>query len=340
MMKKRLLLILLCTGLTGCATASFAPPSVNLENEMHVPGSNYSFGQRCMPNERLDSAKNSIRIREDVQGARRLIDNFIYMYRCRAHTAANGRQAFDIPSFLALAGTSAATVFGAGPNVAIAGGYGNSLFSNGAKYYAAQRKAEIYDHSLDALVCIKSEAAGIDAFTVDAISNVEKTSGDQAKQALKAAFAGEEGEGGEVTITSKEQYFDMVSAALLSVERVAAQRLSTAGTPFDASGVMAEMAALQKKTEPTAAEGEEADEEAAALQGPAAGAEVPPGLPQGAVQELLKSLSSIQGGNEAAAGMAAKANLKSVPQRQVSETILKLKTLQPKLEQCVLRAKV
>ncbi len=38
--------------LSGCATTSFAPPSVNLENETELRGSNYSFGQRCMPNKR------------------------------------------------------------------------------------------------------------------------------------------------------------------------------------------------------------------------------------------------------------------------------------------------
>lgn len=329
----RLLLGSACLlGLSACATTSFAPPSVNLENEMAAVGSNASLGQRCMPNERLDANNRPIPIKANVDGARKLIDNFVYMYRCRAHSAANGRQAFDIPSFLALAGTSAASAFGAGPDVAIAGGVGNSLFTNGGKYYASQQKAEIYDHALDALLCIKSEAVGIDAFTLGAISAVERANGETAG-ALAAGAAGAPGADGgpEVTVTSTEQYYDLVTAALLSVERVAAQRLSAAGTPFDAAGVVAEIEALrEKEEEATDAEAQsESDDAAAAVTA------APTAAGGGTV-----GLTGAQAATKLLAQQTAYQTINRVPASRVSETILELRSLQPKLQQCVVRAKV
>lgn len=308
--------------LSACATTSFAPPSVNLENEMAAVGSNYSFGERCMPNQRTGADGRAVPIREDVHGARKLIDNFILMYRCRAHSSANGRQAFELPAFLSLVGATAATAFGAGPDVAIAGGIGNSVFTSGGKYYAAQRKAEIYDHALDALLCIKTEAVGVDGFTLDRISDVEKGAAPRVEP--------QDGEGPSVTITSSEQYFDMVSAALLSVERVAAQRLSAAGTPFDAAGVIAEIESLKKKTEEKAGEAPKAADQADALLAtpqPVA----PPAMTE--LGEKSFTLQSLRFSNAMTA-------LQGTPREQVVETLLYIRLLQPKLQQCVVRAKV
>lgn len=46
--------------LACCATTSFAPPSVNLENAMVAGGSNRLIGARCMHDEHLDSAGNPV----------------------------------------------------------------------------------------------------------------------------------------------------------------------------------------------------------------------------------------------------------------------------------------
>ncbi|HEY5721452.1 MAG TPA: hypothetical protein VIT45_03930 [Allosphingosinicella sp.] len=328
-MKRTILVLMAGCSLAGCATTSFAPPAVNLENEMSSVGSNSSFGQRCMPNERRRNDA-SVQITEDVRGARKLIDNFILMYRCRAHSAANGRQAFEVPAFLSLAGAAAATAFGGGSDWGIAGGVGNSLFASGGKYYAAQRKAEIYDHALDALLCIKTEAVGIDGFTTEAIDDVQEKGKETNEFIANAIGTGDENDP-EVSVGASDQYFDMVMAALLSVERVAAQRLSTSGTPFDAAGVVAEIEALNEKKEEETEKGKpEAEEAADAL--------TPPAEPVRDANEAPGAFSmrvrSYQARTEALAP------LRSVSTAKLAETILKLRLLQPELQRCVVRAKV
>lgn len=52
---------------------------------------------------------------------------------------------------------------------------------------------------------------------------------------------------GNATVNVSEQYFQTVSAALLSVERVLAQRLSNAGRAFDAAGISAEIEKATKE---------------------------------------------------------------------------------------------
>ena len=349
-MKRVILILMSSCSLAGCATTSFAPPSVNIENEMAAQGSNYSFGQRCMPNERLKDGK-AIRIQEDVQGARKLIDNFIYMYRCRSHSAANGRQAFDVPGFLALAGTTAAGAFGAGADTAIAGTVGSSLFSQGGKYYASQKKAEIYDHSLDALLCIKTVAVGLDGYTLDAIDAVQKNAGNGVAKALQEAVTGDD-DGPKIPVTVSAQYFDMVSAALLSVERVAAQRLSSAGTPFDAAGVVSEFEKLKKEETDAAAEAEPEVTEAAQQITDQAKADEGTSVTPVQLNQAIEQLNAMRG-NEAImstpagigqlAGLKARianAHLARQSQQNVETTLLKLRVLQPKLQQCVIRAKV
>ncbi|HKT14533.1 MAG TPA: hypothetical protein VJR87_03920 [Allosphingosinicella sp.] len=320
--------------LPGCSSLSFAPPRLKYDMDLRAEGGAASVLQYGCPAVMSAGGHSNLTIRRDVAGAQAMIDNFVLTYRCAAHSAANGRQYFEIPAFLALAGTSAAVAFGAGPDTAIAGGVGNALFTSGGKYFAPKDKAGILDHSLDALLCIKTEAVGIDAFALDAISNVEEASGATANAVLKAMRNGSES--GEVTVSSSEQYFEMVVAALFSVERVTAQRLSAAGTPFDAAGVVAEIEALHKKTDPPPAEQEQeaagADAAAEALIAPAA--ELP------ATGSVLKGMQLESFNKAAAAAWSAKLALVSLPKTRISETILKLKDLQPKLQKCVIRAKV
>ncbi|HEY0312930.1 MAG TPA: hypothetical protein VGC56_10600 [Allosphingosinicella sp.] len=347
----RLAFLLLASGsLAGCATTSFAPPSVDLENQTRVVGSNSSMGERCMPTQRLDANQALIPITEDVTGARRLIDNFIYMYRCRAHSAANGRQASEIPAFLALIGTAAATAFGAGPNVAIAGTVGNSLFTNGGKYYAPQRKAEIYDHALDAMLCIKEEAVGLDGYTLEAIGTVENAQGKSVRAAVGDSPADDSDPTIRVTVSA--QYFDMVAGALLSIERVAAQKLSTAGTPFDAAGVIAELEKAEKaKTDAEAKEKPKADADAKQVveaAKPAGAAATPQDMSRWSAQlnnpDIVRSLAGVGGSPNAIARQLrlnlAQGLLATRTEADVATTLLHLRTLQPRLQKCILRAKV
>ena len=201
-------LVAACGSLAGCATTSFAPPSVNLANEMSTRGSNSSWGARCMPNERLDTAGKTIPIERTVGGTQALIDNFVLIYRCRAHSAANGRQTFEVPALLIGAGAATALAFGAPSGVAIGGGAVTAALSAGKNYYSPQMKAGIYDSALDALLCIKTEAVGIDPISIGAISATQEGGA----RALSGP-AGNEG----ITVSAEERYFASVSAALFSL---------------------------------------------------------------------------------------------------------------------------
>lgn len=161
-----------------------------------------------------------------------LIDNFVDAYRCAAHSAGNGRQWFEVPSFLALTGAATATILGAGETVPVIAGAANQILPGGKAYYVPQQKAEIFDHALDAILCIKTEAVGVPAFSTDLEGRVLR-------------------DGGSVEVSFEEQYFHLVAAALLSVERAMAQRLSTVGK-FDPAGVVAEIEKLKKEEDAAA----------------------------------------------------------------------------------------
>jgi len=288
-MKNVLMLASAATLLGGCATTSFAPPSVNLTNVMETRGSNRSIGQSCKSFEKLADNK-PVPIKESVDGARSLINNFILLYRCRAHSAANGRQIFEIPSFLTAVGTITATAFGAGSNVAIAGGSAASILNGSRNYYDPKGKADIFDSSLDALICIKMEAVGIDG------SSIKKIQGEAEKNILK--FETGENRFG-VDVGPETQYFDLVSSSLLSVERILAQRLSAVGV-FDPAGVVAEIKQLSDDIEQASS--------------PAAVADA-----QNKAQPLA---------------------LSTAEKATAARTLLEINALKPKLQSCVVRAKL
>jgi len=250
---------------------------------------------------------DSIFISETVTGAQYLIDNFVHNYRCTANAAADGRQVTDIPAFLSLVGTSAAVAFGAGSDTAIAGGVANGIFANAGKYWAAQKKAEILNQSLDALLCIKTEAVGISAVTLAAISETQN----KGAKALMRVGADDPGAG--VTVSAEKQYFDLVSASLMAVERITAQRLSVAGSPFDAESVIKQIQDVGKERDAAEAPGSPAEQQARAE--------------TQQVQQLnSRTTSSL--------------TLAGTPTSEITTAFLKLNTLQPRLQQCVLRAKI
>ena len=301
-MKKATTILPISLLMTGCATTSFSPPSVNLENEMEVRGSNYSFGQRCMPNERLQSGK-PVPIKATAAGTQALINNFVFMYRCRAHSAANGRQAFEVPALLTALGTATAMAFGAPSDVAIAGGAATAGMNAGKNYYDPKQKAAIYDSALDALLCIKVEAVGIDASVLAAMSALE-TGGANSRKVLT---------NGGVHVTVEQRYFELVTASLLSVERVLAQRLSNVGT-FDPAGVIAEIKILSEEIK-------ESEEDA-----------------KSGADEKAKLL--VEDGMSSGSGSKAQAAAATTNLTEVARTIVQVETLQGKLRQCVVRAKI
>ncbi|PTS74378.1 hypothetical protein DBR17_17175 [Sphingomonas sp. HMWF008] len=208
-----------------------------------------------------------------------------------------------MPALLVGLGTATAMAFGAPADVAIAGGATTAGLNAGKSYYSPKQKAAIYDNALDALLCIKTEAAGVDPLTLGAISSIE--AGGANSRSLVAD--------GGVVVTVEQRYFAIVSASLFSVERVLAQRLSNVGS-FDPAGVIAEIKTLaeeaRKKTEDAEAT---SDNQAKAL---------------AADGSKVNALGS------------AKSAVATTDQTKVAQTIVQIESLQPKLQQCVVRAKI
>lgn len=268
-------------GLAACTTTtSFAPPDIPIRNR----ATDTSVIRDCAPV--LQSP--TVSIGRNVDGALALTDNFIIGYRCSMRAAADGRQPWEILSFLSLVGSSLATALGAGTDVAIIGGSANAVFTAGRTYYAPQEQTEILNDAVDALLCIQTESVGISAFTVQAAARNEETT----LQGMRS---------GSVAITVETQYFNMVAAALMSVERVTAQRLSRRGS-FDAAGVAAEIEKL--------------------------------------AQKLRDAEQARRGGPQPLTGAESLTREQRLAIHLVQNVQLDLDVLRPKLDQCVIRAKI
>ncbi|AMK26093.1 hypothetical protein K426_25970 (plasmid) [Sphingobium sp. TKS] len=205
--------------LGGCATTSFAPPRVHEDKAIAANG-------RCPAGKPSDEAAA---IEPDVTGALQLVDNFRISYDCAFQQLANGRQVFQVPAALALAGGATAAALGAGPDAAIATGAGASLFNHGNSYYAPQDKARIVAAALDAIMCIKREASGISTQV----------------QNGTAPFASIVG-GGTITLEPERQYFQLVSSSLQSVQAIVGERLMSVGS-YSPSAIADEIRALGNK---------------------------------------------------------------------------------------------
>jgi hypothetical protein len=53
---------------------------------------------------------------------------------------------------------------------------GNAAFNAGNKYWDPRLKASIYDHALDALLCIKTEAVGVPAYKFEQSKSEQESS--------------------------------------------------------------------------------------------------------------------------------------------------------------------
>lgn len=213
-------------GLSACATStSFAPPDIPIRHAATDTSTFYNCAPRF--------SQSAPRINRDVDGALALTDNFIIGYRCSMRAAADGRQPWEILSYLSLVGSTLASALGASPDVAIIGGSASSFFLGIRTYYAPQEQVEILSDAVDALLCIQTESVGISAFELQSVANAEQTA--------LAAFRD-----GGVTVTVETQYFNMIASALMSVEQLTAQRLSRRGS-FDAASVAAEIEQLAER---------------------------------------------------------------------------------------------
>jgi len=302
---RRLFLATCAAALSGCATTSFAPPpvAVNYDGDRDHSGLCRAGGSRPV----------TVTVQRNVAGAYSLVDTFIETYRCAAHSAANGRQAFEIPAFVATTGAALATAVGGGATYGIVGTAANAAFNAGGKYWDPKLKAGIYDHSLDALLCVKTEAVGIPAYKFDQAA---------AEAAEEAAASARNGQPASIVeVSAEQQYFEMVSAAAFSIERILAHRLSNMA-PVDAGAVAAE---LRNAIDAARKAEEERKKKAGGGGGSGEGSDTDPAAMRGDPDDPFRMLPVDEDAEE--------------PSKQ-NMVELDLAVLKPKLDECVIRAKL
>lgn len=300
MIRAHLIFAASAIALGGCTTTSFAPRPVAIRYTGDTP-----IDFKCATR-REDGA--SAEVPRTLRGSYQLIDTFIAAVRCDAHSAANGRQAFEIPAFLSTTGAAAAVALGGGATYGVVGTAANSVFNAGNSYWNPKQKASFYDHALDGLLCIKTEAVGIEA-----IKNPTSTAQQMGMTPLAEGF----GRAGSISVSVEEQYFMMVSAAVFTVERVLAQRLSSMA-PVDAASVVA---AIKQ----AAAERDKAEE---------AKKKPPPGSTP--VADALNAEARVALTRDDRIGLTILADMV----RTQEMAPLDLAVLKPKLDDCVARAKL
>lgn len=375
--------------LSGCTTFSFGPPKVEVDKVI-TNQSPTKCGSFASAGEAL--------IEKNVLGALELTNNFLRSYRCAAHEAADGRQIFEVPSFLALVAGAIGPTFGLGDDGRIAALASASVYGRANNYYAPKEKSAVLDSALDAVVCIKAEAVGISFFDTRAnapdpklleaaqsareatnsaegalqsvqkereitqqksyrligqikaveaqkqgdvgdkraelaneniqlqqdianLRNREQTLAQQAAKlrdqstrlALLAATSIQEPlsitkeiSNGVVKIDVERKYYEMVAASLFSIERVLANRFSIIGA-FDSAGITAEIKQLTAEEE--TADQATSEAENRPIDGTAAAALAP------------KTFATEKKRNDAVVELT-------------------LAALQPRLQQCVVRAKI
>ncbi|ATE63006.1 hypothetical protein [Rhizorhabdus dicambivorans] len=194
----------------------------------------------CPPKVKKDEAK----IGENVKAALQLVENYRIAYGCASGRLANGRQLFEVPAALALAGGTAAAAFGAGPGAAIGTGAAAATLGHGNSYYAPKQKARIVAAAHDAVVCIKQEASGVTAMTIEA--------SEKKKAALQS-----------VSFSPEFQYFQQVSSALQNIGAILADRLSSVGS-YAPDAIAKEIVTLAKEAEEAKSNPAKKDAEATA----------------------------------------------------------------------------
>ena len=140
--------------LAGCTTTSFAPPDIEMGKKVTAIEAG-----TCVV------TTGSEEIRENVAGAMALIDNVLGSYHCASRDVANGRQAFEIPSFLALiAAGIGGPVYGLSENEVLAAGAYSAVMGRANSYFAPKDKANVLLAAIDGVVCIQNASVGYDYF--------------------------------------------------------------------------------------------------------------------------------------------------------------------------------
>ena len=201
----------------GCGTTSFAPPVVPIGQKLVLSGKCPKDGKFVS-----DTAVND----DFITKTGEVVDNYVHAYACQSKALANGRQGFEVPGYLALAGATAAVAFGAGPAVALAGGTAGSVFASGKNYFDPNAKAALMDKALDAVLCIQLVSVGLEGYAPSDLTLPASAKADSPP------------------ISYGEQYYRLVVGALRSVETSLSTRMRGTGT-FDSAGTIARIKELQ-----------------------------------------------------------------------------------------------
>ena len=301
MRKLSLLPVAAAVLLSGCSTLSFAPPGVRVKYAGEPNGT-----LECREVKQR-SGEQTIEVERDVAGALRVVETYLDVFDCSARAAADGRQGFEIPAFLATTGAVVGAAFGLPSDYAIAGTAVNSAFNAGKAYYDPKQKALAYAHAADALRCIRSEAMGIDNFIM---FKTESDDSSNKRVALRASDANRR-QDPSIEVSAHQAYFVMVTDAAGAVGGILSDRLSNVGTINPTSAA----AELEKLI------GEIREKEKATQDAKDKGATNPTGV-------------------HGQAGFVAMTPLAIARAHQEKLIELNLKELQPKLQACVWRAKV
>lgn len=197
--------------LSGCATNNgadsylrFAPPEVT------IPDPDYS-----------------------LKSANLLIDKFIVAYRKAQNANADARQGFEVPGFLVTIGVIAASAFGGGRDVALAGATASTLLKGGNAYYAPKAKAAMYASALEAMTCIQNVSTGSKPFEIETL-NIQ------------------------MEVSDDPTVYYLVRNGALGVDQILRSRLANAGSLTDLAGIAAEYQAAVKKELDARAAGDKA----------------------------------------------------------------------------------
>jgi len=298
--------------LSGCATTRFSTPPVNVSQQVRPNGS-----KRCD----LVPVANSSFDPEKLNSSFMLVDNYAASYSCALTQASDGRQWFQIPSHLAAVAGIGAAAFGASKDTALAIGIASALFNSGNAYWAPQEKSDVLDHALDAILCIKLESVGL-PFIDTAAGPAALTGG---------------GDGNTVGITAERRYYILISGALAQIDRIAGDRLRATGK-FDPAGVVAEIEALNTKIKDAedAKKAGKANEQAT-KPGDSVTVTPAPAVPSPAVPAPA-ALDDGNGTNGPA--VPAQPQGKATVVAGTGVYLINIDLLQPKMQRCVVRAKL
>ena len=221
-------------------------------------------------------------------GAMDLINNFVLTYTCAENELADGRQIFEVPSFLATATGLIGASFGLSEGGVLAAGVGAAVTKSANGYYAPKQKAALVSTALRAVLCVKNESVGISAFRTSAESQGGDTTptpeeklnrllgslsnenrlvaqmeddgqraaamtallGDvrKANSALTEILTDPEAESPAVFIDAERQYYEIVSGALYLIHSILGERMRDAGSA-DTTGIFKELKDLVAESE-------------------------------------------------------------------------------------------